>query len=228
MREHIIGLGLFAFRVLVVTIVGVALLIGLVFGFNNPTINRIIPEIIWLIVAAVMSAVAIYQVLVHETELACMSGMMIGMTTGMLTGFLFGYLVGATTGMFVGSVVGVAVGSALGAAAGRCCGIMGIMEGLMAGLMSGTMGAMIAVMLMSDHYRAFTWLFVGFCLFLFGALSIMVEREFKQMGRPPTLKLIRAHERTVMLSTVLFVVLIILIMVWAPRGPITVFSLTSI
>lgn len=225
MRTNLIGIILFFVRVFLVTIAGAALIIGLIFGFGNTTVIKIIPEIGLAMLSVALITTAVYQVLVHETEMACMSGMMVGMTTGMLSGFLLGYLAGATNGLFVGSLVGVVTGAAIGAAAGRCCGIMGIMEGVMAGLMAGTMGPMLSVMLLVDKYRAFTWVFVGACAIIFAMLSVMVEREFRAMGKPATHTLLSKSARMAELGSVTVTVLIVLIMVLAPRGPLTVLSL---
>lgn len=225
MHKHLTSVAFFTLRVAVVTAMGAALLGGLAIGFDNQTAIKLLPEIIYLILSVSVIAVAAHQVLVYQSELPCMSGMMIGMTTGMLSGFLIGYLMGATNGMFVGSLIGVLAGASIGALTGRCCGLMGVMEGLMAGLMAGTMGAMLAVMLLVDQYRLFTAFFVAVCIVIFGALSVMVEREFTALGKPAAASLLRTNERLLILSTIVFTTLMILIMVYAPRGPLTVFRL---
>lgn len=224
MRKHLIGIGFFMVRLFVTTVMGAILLGSLVFGFNNPIIIKLLPEIILIMISATVIATAVQQVLVYQSELPCMSGMMIGMTTGMLAGFLVGYLIGATNGIFVGSVVGVTLGSLIGAATGRCSGIMGIIEGLMAGLMAGTMGAMLAPMVLVDHYGAFTTFFVLMCVVVFVALSIMIEREFTTLGKPEARTLIAKNERLVALSTIIFTTLMAIVMVYAPHGPLTLVS----
>lgn len=225
MYKHLRSTALFTLRIAAMTAIGSALLGGLAVGFDNQTVMKLLPEIIYLIISVSVIAVAAHQVLVYQSELPCMSGMMIGMTTGMLSGFLIGYLIGATNGMFVGSVVGVLVGAGMGALTGRCCGLMGVIEGLMAGLMAGTMGAMLAVMLLVDQYRLFTAFFVTVCVVIFGVLSVMVEREFTALGKPAAASLIRTNERILALSTVVFTTLMIIVMVYAPRGPLTIFRL---
>lgn len=225
MREHLIGIGLFFGRVLLVTIVGATILVGLVFGFDNTTVSRALPEIFLLMIAVPLVVTATYQVIIHDVELSCMSGMMVGMTTGMISGFLLGYIVGATNGLFMGSVVGIFVGGAIGIITGRCCGIMGVLEGAMAGLMAGTMGPMLSVMLINDHYRAFTWFFFAVCATILAMLSVMVEREFKAMGRKPTRHILRGSERSALLGSVIITTLLISVIILAPRGPLTILGI---
>src|SRR3989338_5136576 len=105
---------------------------------------------VYLIIAIVANATAIWHIRCYQESADCMSGMMIGMTLGMMSGFMGGAIIGATNGMFMGSIYGMLVGMGVGAWCGKSCGIMGIMEGLMAGLMAGTMGAMLSVMMVFD------------------------------------------------------------------------------
>lgn len=224
MRTHITHLGFFALRLMMLNALGAGALLALLFGFNDPAIITARAELIALAIAVPLIAVAAHQVLAYETELPCMSGMMVGMTLGMVSGFLIGYLVGATNGMFVGSVVGVAAGASVGIATGRCCGIMGVLEGMMAGLMAGTMGAMLAVMMLVDNYRVFTVLFVLMCAVILGALSVMVEREFLALKKPRAAEIISRRGRQLLATTILSTVLIAIVMLAAPRGPLTIFT----
>lgn len=199
-------------------------LIALLFGLQDPAIVQARTELIALAIILPLIAVAAHQVLAYETELPCMSGMMVGMALGMISGFLIGYLVGATNGMFIGSVVGVFAGVSVGVVTGRCCGIMGVLEGMMAGLMAGTMGAMLAVMMLVDNYRVFTVLFVVMCVVILGMLSIMVEREFLTLKKPAAREIISRRTIQLLASTVLSTVLIAAVMLAGPRGPLTIFA----
>ena len=168
-----------------------------------------------------LSAVAIVASLSHyrshKLEFTCMEGMMIGMTIGMMAGFLFGAIIGATNGMFVGSVFGMAVGMLTGAYAGKCCGIMGVMEGIMAGLMGGTMGAMLTVMLIADNLSLFMPILLASCLAILAGLTYMI---YNSAGK--------RVERTLMpfgqffLFCLLLSAISVAIMLFGPRGPITI------
>lgn len=224
MRKHLLHIGLYTGRTALLTAAGTIILGAFAFGLNNPTVARILPELIALVISMSVIAVVVRQTLIREAELPCMSGMMIGMTVGMLSGFLVGYLVGATNGMFIGSLAGVIVGSGIGARAGNCSGIMGVMEGLMAGLMAGTMGAMLSVMMLSDHYRIFSVLFVVACIGIFAALSMMIEREFTAMRLPAVRDLIHKNQTFFIFTTIVISVIIMMVMVYGPRGPLTVLA----
>lgn len=224
MRSHITHIGFFALRLMALNTLASGVLVVLLFGLNDSAIAQARMELIALAIIVPLIAVATHQVLAYETDLPCMSGMMVGMTIGMIAGFLIGYLVGATNGMFVGSVVGAGAGIAVGVASGRCCGIMGVLEGMMAGLMAGAMGAMLAVMMLVDRYRVFTILFIGLCIIILGALSVMVEREFLALKKPRSAEVISRRWRQLFATTVLATVLIAIVMLAGPRGPLTIFS----
>ncbi|OGH68139.1 MAG: hypothetical protein A3C15_01970 [Candidatus Magasanikbacteria bacterium RIFCSPHIGHO2_02_FULL_50_9b] len=221
MRTHLIKIAQRTAAMFAATIAGTAILGALAFGTNNTIAQTLLPELILLALSISVITVAMHQVLAYESELPCMSGMMIGMTTGMLSGFLIGFLVGATNGMFVGSLVGIAAGALSGALVGRCCGIMGVMEGVMAGLMAGTMGPMLAVMLLADNYRAFSYLFVALCVGVFGALSVFVEREFRTLGKTHAAA---RNTTTLALWSIAVTTLIMLIMMLGPHGPLTILT----
>src|SRR3989344_1136267 len=89
--------------------------------------EKYLAYVIYMILAVIANATAIYHLKAYRNAVTCMTGMMIGMTIGMITGLTLGYLIGATNGMFMGSVVGVIAGALAGVWTGKCCGIMGVM-----------------------------------------------------------------------------------------------------
>ncbi len=178
--------------------------------------SRYIP----LIALAVLTSVAATFSYIHMKlyrEISCQNGMMVGMTIGMITGFLVGAIIGATSGMFMGSFIGLVAGIALGINIGKCCGIMGAMEGAMAGLMGGIMGAMTSVMLLNDNLILFLYiLFIACSAILFG-LSYMMYRE---QGEIITAEFKTGFKEFAIIS-IGFAVALMLIMVYAPKGPLT-------
>lgn len=225
MKKNLFQFGLLVLRVwLAAAATSTLVLFLFVSGVQKNNAIALIPEIVGVTIMVALLTTATYFVLVQRTELACMTGMMVGMTLGMIAGFTIGYLVGATNGMFVGSVVGVMVGMFVGARAGRCCGIMGVMEGMMAGLMAGTMGPMLSVMLIADHLRAFTILFLLAAAAIIFALVELVTREFSAMGRSSSHGLIRGEQGAIMLVAASASILLSLFMVLGPRGPITILT----
>ncbi|MBI5389639.1 cation transporter [Candidatus Woesearchaeota archaeon] len=133
--------------------------------------------LLYLTVAVVTVAGAIWHFKAYKAQYTCMVGMMIGMTLGMQTGIMFGAILGATNGFFVGALVGMIMGVGVGAYCGSCCGVMGIMEGMMAGVMGGTMGPMITLMMFNDRVLWFMPLFMFFNVAILIGLSYMIFEE---------------------------------------------------
>lgn len=184
---------------------------------NGLHIASKIPFIAYTLLSSVAIVASIAHFHAHRREFSCMHGMMIGMTIGMAAGFLFGAIMGATNGMFVGSVFGMAVGMVTGAYCGKCCGIMGVMEGLMAGLMGGTMGAMLSVMMINDNLLVFMLILVATCLAILASLTYMLyeARQNKKDWQSVSLG-------SFFLSSLVLSVLSIALMLYGPKGPITV------
>lgn len=167
---------------------------------------------------SVMTVASYNHMASYRKGMSCQNGMMVGMTAGMMSGFLSGALLGATNGMFIGSVAGCAIGIAVGIMLGRFSGIMGAMEGIMAGLMSGTMGAMLSVMMINDNLMAFLLLLFGIAIIIFGGLSYMMFREAGEVSgecqRPDLL--------VFFMSCAAFSMLLSIMMIYGPKGPITI------
>jgi len=168
-----------------------------------------------LAVGVSANAFAVWHSIAYRKEFTCGSGMMVGMTLGMMSGFMIGALVAASNGMFVGSVVGIAVGMLVGGYCGYCCGIMGLLEGLMAGIMAGIMGAMTAIMLLNDHMLEFLFILFGACTIVLAGLSYMIYKEAGGEGSKTSLP----SGLTLVLINVGMALLIVLIMVLGPKGP---------
>ncbi|HIH19897.1 TPA: hypothetical protein HA244_01375 [Candidatus Micrarchaeota archaeon] len=157
---------------------------------------------------------AFWHSFTYRRDFTCMGGMMVGMTLGMISGFMAGALVGATNGMFVGSVAGMALGMIVGGYAGKCCGVMGFLEGLMAGLMGGIMGAMTSLMLFNDHLVEFLFLLFAACGMILVALSYMI---YKEAGGSPARM---PSGFKMLLGNLAVALVIVLVMLFGPRGPI--------
>jgi len=202
-----------------VTFIILLLLFGISYKFYFSTIPEFMTKtgiyIIYLLLAVVANATAMYHLKSYRNAVTCMTGMMIGMTLGMITGFTFGYVVGATNGMFMGSVYGMIIGIGVGAWSGKCCGIMGIMEGMMAGLMGGTMGAMLSVMLLADHILIFTPIFIAACLSILVGLGYLVYQEHSSSDE----KIIKPYPLQHFFSACLIISAItVWIMIYGPKS----------
>jgi copper chaperone CopZ len=183
------------------------------FGSSATTVSLLL----LVIATSVMTIFSYYHMSCYRRSMSCMHGMMIGMTVGMMSGFMTGAIIGATNGIFIGSVVGVTVGIGFGFAVGRFCGVMGAMEGIMAGLMSGTMGAMTTVMMINDNMIAFMYLLMGVCGVSMASLSYMMSRE---AGPAPNPEYSAGFGRFFLASAMMSVLLLV-IMLYGPRGAIT-------
>ena len=188
-----------------------------IFVGSSLQISSRIPFLAYTLLSSVAIVASITHFRAHQREFSCMHGMMIGMTIGMAAGFLFGAIIGATNGMFVGSIFGMAVGMLTGAYCGKCCGIMGVMEGMMAGVMGGTMGAMLTVMMLNDNLLAFMALFFVACMAILASFAYMLYEA--RQGR---------HEHKLatfgsfFFSSLLLAAIAIAIILYGPKGPITV------
>jgi copper chaperone CopZ len=187
------------------------------FGQNIPKLNSYVPILILTLISSVLIVFSYYHMKCYRKNMSCTNGMMIGMTVGMMAGFLVGALVGATNGMFLGSIIGVLVGAVLGFDLGRHCGTMGAMEGLMAGLMAGTMGAMLSVMMINDNLLLFLYFLFGICTIILGGLSYMMYRE----AGSTTSSQIKFGFGRFVLSGAFFAIVLVIIMLIGPRGPVT-------
>ncbi len=176
-----------------------------------------LPFLFYSAISAVAVTASMSHYRSHKVDFTCMEGMMVGMTIGMMAGFLFGAVVGATNGMFVGSVFGMAVGILTGAWAGKCCGIMGVMEGMMAGLMGGTMGAMLTVMMLADRVLLFMPIFVASCIAILAGLTYMIYNSAGKRGEKELMPFSQFFSLTLLL-----VLVSAIIMLFGPRGPITI------
>jgi hypothetical protein len=166
---------------------------------------------------SVMVVFSYFHMACYRKNMSCSNGMMVGMTTGMIAGYITGALVAATNGMFVGSVVGLAFGVGIGLALGRHCGIMGALEGIMAGLMSGIMGAMTSIMLINDNLLAMLYILGGISITTLGGLSYMMHRE----AGPAPMAELGARFDNFFMASVLLSALLLLTMIYGPKGPIT-------
>ena len=81
--------------------------------------------------------------------------------------------------------------------------------------------ALLAVMLLADNYRAFSYLFVALCVGVFGALSVFVEREFRTLGKTHAAA---RNTTTLALWSIAVTTLIMLIMMLGPHGPLTILT----
>lgn len=170
---------------------------------------------------AVITAVSTTYPYIHaqcyNRGISCTNGMMIGMIMGMMPGFMIGALLGATNGMFIGSTIGLIAGIAVGAKVGKCCGVMGAMEGIMAGLMAGIMGAMTSVMMLNDHLIEFLYILFAVCVFVLAGMSYLMHRE---AGAVPKQEF-RASFPAFLLTSIAIWALLIAIMLFGPKGPLT-------
>ena len=189
------------------------------YGFFR-TIPNFFPKygyyILFLIVAIVSNAMALWHCRAYQHIFSCTTGMMVGMTIGMSAGFSIGMLVGATNGMFIGSAAGIIIGMLAGSYAGNCCGVMGIMEGMMAGLMGGLMGAMTSVMTINDRVIFMIPLLTISMLIILIGLMVMVYQE--EIRKKPDVH--RKIFTFLPFITVNFIILIAItfLMVYGPRS----------
>jgi plastocyanin len=108
--------------------------------------------IITIVTVFILSAYAIYQVLLHREILTNLNGIVIVMATASMTGIISSYLIGVLSeDLFLTCGAGMIIGFTIGFLGGQPIGIVPIILGSSFGVMSGIVGALLGISIKAEN-----------------------------------------------------------------------------